>query len=229
MSKTTIQAFDLKENLKNQGITCNSSTTVSTDAENFCPSVRLKLVRKAVHHLSKNQPEEDQISIEHCLDLIKFGMQSTLLAFVDKCCEHDVDRDPEEKGLTIGGCESAWLADLVGSHILDNTKSHFRITKCHILHRDDVIAAFNNKLSCNGMLKWRTKFQNSANTLAGGNCLQFTCSMWRDEARREMTLAENDPKMSIKTGNFFLCPDIELVWATNRDHNSECISNQTNN
>jgi len=141
----------------------------SIDAEDFYPSVRLKLVRKAVCHFSKNLPEEDQITIEHCLDLIKFGMQSTLLSFVDKCCEHDGDRDPEEKGLTIGGYESAWLADLVGAHILDNTKSHFRKTKCYGLCRDDGIAAFNNKLSYDDMLKWRTKFQNSVNRLAGGN------------------------------------------------------------
>jgi len=77
MSKTTIQASDLKENLENQGMTCNNSTTVPTDAEDFYPSVRLKLVRKAICHFSKDLPEEDQITIEHCLDLIKFGMQST--------------------------------------------------------------------------------------------------------------------------------------------------------
>jgi len=107
MSKTIIQASDLKENLKNQGITCNNSTIVSMDAEDFYPSVRLKLVRKAVYHSSKDLPEEDQITIKHCLDLIKFGMQSTLLTFVDKYYEYDGDRDPEEKGLTIGGYESA--------------------------------------------------------------------------------------------------------------------------
>jgi len=152
MSKTTIQASDLKDNLEDQGMTCNNSTTASTDAEDFYPSARLKPVRKAVCHFSKDLPEEDQITIKHCLDLIKFGMQSTLLAFVDKCYEHDGDGDPEEKGLTIGGHESAWLADLVGAYILDNTKSHFRKTKCCGLHRDDGIAAFNNKLSCDDML-----------------------------------------------------------------------------
>ena len=84
MSKTIIQASDLKDQLENRGITCNNSTIASIDAENFYPSVRLKLVRKAVNHFSKNLPEEDQITMEHCLDLIKFGMQSTLLTFVDK-------------------------------------------------------------------------------------------------------------------------------------------------
>jgi len=83
---------------------------VSTDAEDFYPSVRLKLVRKAVCHFSNNMSEEDQINIKHCLDLlvIKFGMLSTPHAFVDKCYEHDGDRDAaEEKGCTIGGYESA--------------------------------------------------------------------------------------------------------------------------
>jgi len=98
MSKTTIQASDLKENLENQGKTCNNSTTVSTDAEDFYTSARLKLVRKAVCHFSKDLPEEDQITIEHCLDLIKSGMQSTLLAFVDKCYGCDGDRDLRKKG-----------------------------------------------------------------------------------------------------------------------------------
>jgi len=83
----------------------------STDAEDFYPLARLKLVRTAVYHFSKELPEEDQITIEHCPDLIKFGMQSTLLAFVDKNYECDGDRDPEETELTIGGYESAWLAD----------------------------------------------------------------------------------------------------------------------
>ena len=32
----------------------------------------------------------------------------------------DSDRDPEEKGLTIGGHELPWPADLVGFCILDN-------------------------------------------------------------------------------------------------------------
>jgi len=126
--------------------------------------------------------------------------------------ECDGDGDPEEKGLTIGGYESAWLADLVGAHILDNTKSHFRKTKHYGLHRDDGIAAFNNKLSYDDMLKWRTKFQNR---LAQGNYLQFTCSMWLNKSRRELPTEQNDPKMSVETGNFFPCPDTELVWATN--------------
>jgi len=98
MPKTITQASNLKENLENQGITCSNSMRASIDAENFYPSVRFKLVRKAVYHFSKELSEEDQINFKDCLDLIKFGMQSTLLTFVDKYYEYNGDSDPEEKG-----------------------------------------------------------------------------------------------------------------------------------
>jgi hypothetical protein len=35
--------------------------------------------------------------------MVKFGMSSTLLTFIDQYYEYDGDKDPEEKGLTIGG------------------------------------------------------------------------------------------------------------------------------
>ena len=101
MSKTTIEASDLKDNLEDQGIACNNSTIASTDAEDFYPSVRLKPVRKVVCHFSKIPLEEDQINIEHCWCAIKFGIQFALLTFTDKCYEHDGERDPKKKGLLL--------------------------------------------------------------------------------------------------------------------------------
>jgi len=41
--------------------------------------------------------------------------------------------------------------------------------------------------------------------------------MWLDKSRREIPTAQNDPKISIETGNFFPYLDTELVWATNRN------------
>jgi len=118
-----------REKLAKQGIACNNSTTSSTDAGDFSPLVKLKPVRKSTCHLSKQLPEEDQITIWHCLDLIKFGRQSTLLACVDKCHACFGGRDPEGKGPIFGGHESAWLADLAGACIPDNNKTHFGKTK----------------------------------------------------------------------------------------------------
>ena len=46
-------------------------------------------------------------------------MSNTLLTFGDKYYEYGGSINPDRKGLTIGGYESAWLADLVASFILD--------------------------------------------------------------------------------------------------------------
>jgi len=51
--------------------------------------------------------------------------------------------------------------------------------------------------------KWRIKFQNSPNRVAGGNCMQFTCGMWLDKSRRELPTAQNDSKCQLKQGTFF--------------------------
>ena len=121
MAKTIIQASDLKQSIEKMNVTTTSHTLASVDAEACYPSVRLKLVRKAVHCCSKDLSEEDKNKIEDCLDMIKFGMSNAPLTFVDKCYECDGAMDTEEKGLTVGGYESAWLADLVGAYTLDDT------------------------------------------------------------------------------------------------------------
>jgi len=39
--------------------------------------------------------------------------------------------------------------------------------------------------------------------------------MWLEKTRRETATAQNDPKTSVETWNFFPPLDTELVWATN--------------
>jgi hypothetical protein len=41
--------------------------------------------------------------------------------FVDQYYEYDGEEDAENKGLTTGGYESAWFADLAGAYVLENT------------------------------------------------------------------------------------------------------------
>jgi len=76
-------------------------TTASIDVGDSYPLPPVELVRKPVNHFSKNLSEEENINIKCYLDLIKFG--STPTAIVDKCHEHEGDRNPEKKGQTIGG------------------------------------------------------------------------------------------------------------------------------
>ena len=53
-------------------------------------------------------------------------MGNTLIAFKDKYFEYDASNNVNKRGLTIGGYESAWRADLVASFILDKTKYLFK-------------------------------------------------------------------------------------------------------
>ena len=89
------------------------------------PSITFNVVRRAVSYFAKSLSKSDKRTISVCLDLIKFGMNNTLLTFVDKYYEYGETTDPEEKALTIGGYESAWLADLVAAYILCNLEDLF--------------------------------------------------------------------------------------------------------
>ena len=218
MRKTIIQASDLKEKIETMDITNSNSTIISIDAEAFYPSVKLKLVRKAVHYFTTELPEEDQIKIDDCLEMVKFGMNSTLLTFIDKYYEYDGDQDPEDKGLTIGGYESAWLADLVGAYILANTRQHFEKAIFDGLYRDDGFAIMEGKWTYNQIVNWRNGFQKSVNELAGGDYLQFTCSLWLDESINKMKPTRiMDEKVSIEKGKTFPYLDMELFWSPEQE------------
>ena len=77
------------------------------------------------HNLS---PEAREM-IRNCLQLIKFGMSATLLTFRDKYYEYGGGEEAKNRGLTIGGYESAWLADLAMAYVLEKTKKHFKKAK----------------------------------------------------------------------------------------------------
>ena len=80
--------------------------------------------------------------------MIKFGMGNTLFTFKDKFYEYGGDCDPMKRGLTIGGYESAWLADLVASFILEKTKNLFSKTTLYYgIYRADGIVALKGKWS----------------------------------------------------------------------------------
>jgi hypothetical protein len=61
-------------------------------------------------------------------------MGNALITLEDKYFEYDGDRD--DKGLKIGGYESAWLADLVAACVLENTAHLFKEAVCDRICRD---------------------------------------------------------------------------------------------
>jgi hypothetical protein len=99
-------------------------TIISFDAVKIYPSIKYKFVRRAMKYFAGDLNAETQGCIETCLDMIKFGMGNTLLTFVDKYYEYGGDLDIEDRGLTIGGYESAWLADLCMAYVMDNSRGY---------------------------------------------------------------------------------------------------------
>ena len=71
-------------------------------------------------------------------------MSSTLISFDGEYYEyHGGER--EEQWLTIGGYESAFLADLVASYIFEKAKANFRLTIYHGIYKDDRLVVFKGK------------------------------------------------------------------------------------
>ena len=50
--------------------------------------------------------------INVALRMRQFSMENTLLTFQDQVYRYGVDEDPMMRGLTIGGYDSAWVADI---------------------------------------------------------------------------------------------------------------------
>jgi hypothetical protein len=92
-------------------------TIFSLDIESFYPSVTYSLVEIIINYFATDRSMKDKLMIRECQKLTHFGMGNTLIAFEDKYFEYDGDRDVNDKGLTIGRYESAWLADLVASSL----------------------------------------------------------------------------------------------------------------
>jgi hypothetical protein len=54
----------------------------SVDAEAIYPSIKFDLIKKAIEYYARNITKENKIDkINKCLDLIKFGMNTTLIQF----------------------------------------------------------------------------------------------------------------------------------------------------
>jgi len=85
------------------------------------PSIQSGMVERAVHYFlakaNRELPHRDKQIVKKCLEFIKFGRGNTVLTFSDKYYEYNGDVDTEQRCLTIGGFESAWLADVVVAYL----------------------------------------------------------------------------------------------------------------
>lgn len=210
--KNLVQASDLKEKLESIKLDANDTTIVSIDAEMMYPSIKYGLIKKAIKYYSSELNDHEAELVDTCLDLIRFGMSTTLITFVDKYYMYDGDLDVEERGLTIGGYESAWLADLVMSFLLETIdQSILDELKLFRIYRDDGLGVFKGKQGIEEIANWLERFQDSVNEQAGNSCLSFTAEIWRPEGV-ESGEVEKMGKVTMSSDRKFPFLDMEMWW-----------------
>eukprot|EP00980_Cylindrotheca_fusiformis_P020377 scaffold7407_cov165-Cylindrotheca_fusiformis.AAC.1 len=214
-SRTIIQARDLKSTLENCRIRRNHCTILSLDIVDMYPSISFKLVKKAIKHFSANLSRTLQRQINFSLQFLQFGMNHTYFMFGGKYYQYNANKTNDEKGLTIGGFESAWLADLVASYILEKLDLFFIGMHYHGIYRDDGIVVFNHVRTPEEVAAWLQAFQSQVDNLCtdpDGTKIadvRFKAVIWAPGATTTSTAS---PHCTICPDPFFLYLDIEMYW-----------------
>ena len=107
------------------------------DIKDTCLLITCHMVQKVVDIFSKDPKLDQREVIKDTLESIKFEMSNTLLTFKDEFYQYSGEHEPEDRRLTIGGFESAWLADLVAGYILFNKCNLFQDYFFDRIYRDD--------------------------------------------------------------------------------------------
>ena len=105
-------------------------------------------------------------------------MSNSFLTFQDKCYDYAGGVPIEQRGLTIGGHGSAFLADLVGAYIMEKTSDCFKDAKHRGIYRDDGFVVFDGKKSKNDIIEWLADFQSKVDKALDSSGLQFTADIW---------------------------------------------------
>ena len=74
-----VQASDQKEILEEKKLVREEVTIASVDAISMYPSINLATIKKAVRFFARTLTTETKKTINLCLELIRFGMSSTLI------------------------------------------------------------------------------------------------------------------------------------------------------
>ena len=136
---------------------------------------------KAVRYFAIKLTKETKKTMNLCLELICFGMSSTLISFNGEYYEyHRGER--EEQGLGIGRYESSFFADLVPSNRSEKSKLNLRRKNYLIFNHDDGLVVFEVKQKASVIKDWLEEFQQTMKKAAGNQHLQFTTEIWTNEA-----------------------------------------------
>ena len=169
------------------------------------------MVKRAINFFATKLPREAESTILQCLMMIRFAMGHTLITFRGKYFEYGSNKDLDSKGLTIGGYESAWLADLVACFLLEKCSDAFEpwLVDCYRIYRDDGFLIMHSKRYIEDVCSWLTRFQQGVNFHAGCTALQFTATVWREGETARISPCG---KVSSVSENAFPFLDMELFW-----------------
>ena len=110
---------------------------MSIDAQKMYSSVKFIQIERAVNFFLRKSPKKDRNKAKRCLNLVTFGMNNTFVSFGGQYWLYYEFLPVEEKGLTIGGYESAFFTDLVAAYILENSQDIFHDSDYFKIYRDD--------------------------------------------------------------------------------------------
>ena len=122
-------------------------TIAPVDAINMCSSIKLSTIKKAVKLFTRKLTAATKKTVNLCLEIIRFGMSSTLISFDGEYYEYHGGYR-EEQGLAIGEYESSFLANLVAYYLFEKAKAKFHPTTYHGIYKDDGLVEFTeNKIA----------------------------------------------------------------------------------
>eukprot|EP00586_Coscinodiscus_wailesii_P019893 CAMPEP_0172518488 /NCGR_PEP_ID=MMETSP1066-20121228/290852_1 /TAXON_ID=671091 /ORGANISM="Coscinodiscus wailesii, Strain CCMP2513" /LENGTH=211 /DNA_ID=CAMNT_0013300897 /DNA_START=1697 /DNA_END=2333 /DNA_ORIENTATION=- len=122
-----------------------------------------------------------------CLELIKFGMSSTLVTFCDKYYQYHGGNKEGERGLAIGGYKSAFLADVVASYLMEATQDLFGEEHPYKgVYHDNGIYVSNGKWTADNLRIWLRLFQEKVNAIAGLKHVKFMGALWDWTIQRDL-------------------------------------------
>ena len=180
MKRTIVQSSHLKVQLDQLGLNANNCQICSLDIVNMYPSITHRLVREAITFFCKDLLSEDEKRIiEAALEMQKFSMGNTLITFREKYYEYGVQSNPDDRGLTIGGYDSAWLADMVAGYILERAQHLFDDTLFFGIYRDDGNVVFDGNREIDELKTWHANFQSKVNEIVGDDSIKFTMDIWK--------------------------------------------------
>lgn len=204
-TKTIVNARHLKDTLEPLNLKRESSTIFSLDIVDFYPSITFKLVKKAIQHYVDplDLPDTDKNIVDVSLEFIQYGMENQFFQFGPYYYKYGNHLDNGfGSALAIGAFESAWLADLVASYLLEEAEDLFNGFTYFGIYRDDGICIAPHVWPSEDIVEWLEEFQATIDEICldeNGDEIarvKFTAEVWKPTVTASATSPNAGPVIS---------------------------------